>query len=113
MAIKIVNPSALARSSRANGGLAQCGQHSDAPYCPNPASDVSCTGELYRGCPVGQTDCADTDPNPDDSCCFGWGPGIGDNIDHSSCRTNDAGFGSYCPSWYDDDACQSSGDIWI
>lgn len=80
------------------GGGQSCGQYADAPVCQNGNQDVHCTGELYRGCQPGATDCADTPENPDDGCCAGWGPGVGDNIDHATCRTEDATFGGTCLS---------------
>lgn len=95
--IIIVNPAVLTKAVA--GGLQGCGQYSDAPVCQNGNQDVICTGERYRGCAQGASDCADTDPNPDDDCCWGWGYGAGDNIDHQFCRLQDAGWGSTCIVW--------------
>lgn len=101
---KLVNPLALvtaaawlssATEARADG----CGQYSDAPVCENGNTDVTCTGEIYRGCAQGQTDCADGNGNYDDQCCAGWGPGTGDNIDHAYCTERDAGYGGFGCTW--------------
>ena len=92
----IINPGIIRQAHH----YESCGQHSDAPYCPDPESDIV-PGGVYRGCPAGQTDCADNAQNPDDVCCMGWGPGVGDNIDHASCQINDAEHGgvAQCVVW--------------
>lgn len=36
-----------------------CGRRRDAAVCVNGEQDVTCSSEIYRGCPQGQTDCAD------------------------------------------------------
>lgn len=97
---EIVNPAALNRNASAAAGecgeedQGSCDQRSDAPVCTNGNEDVLCTGERYRGCEVGQTDCANTPGgNEDDICCWGWGPGSGDNIDHGACIRDDARWG--------------------
>jgi hypothetical protein len=81
-----------------------CGRYEDAPVCTNGNTDVEDPGGIYRGCPQGQTDCADNSDNPDDRCCMGSsGLGPGDNIDHFNCAMQDADFGgfSWCFSSYD------------
>lgn len=101
---RLINPLALAAAAtlvvtpkelRADG----CGEYSDAPVCQNGNTDVACTGEIYRGCAQGQTDCADGLGNYDDRCCAGWAPGGGDNIDHAYCTEQDADHGGMGCAW--------------
>lgn len=87
----IVNP--RARSGATTPAGPACAIRGDAAVCTNGNTDVACTGEIYRGCQTGQTDCANTAGNPDDGCCGGWLPGGNDNIDHASCITHDAPWG--------------------
>jgi hypothetical protein len=94
-AFRLVNPRALRAASPA---ASSCGPRETAPVCANGEEDVTCSGERYRGCALGATDCADGE-NGDDKCCWGVGPGPGDNIDHEFCRTNDAGWGGTCFYW--------------
>jgi len=95
---EIVNPSVLFSERYRKVEDEGCGARQDAAVCTNGNTDVSCTTETYRGCAIGQTDCADNDGNPDDQCCFGGsGLGPGDNIDHGFCREQDAGYGGF--SW--------------
>jgi hypothetical protein len=100
---RIANP-ALLRSAQAKSGE-DCSGRQDAPVCVNGEEDVTCTGEIYRGCQVGQTDCADGQ-GQDDNCCAGTLPFTpGDNIDHAYCRMDDAEWGGiqdiWCFSSYD------------
>jgi len=90
---EIINPGAPKRriASEIN-----CQEYGDAPVCELGDSDVDCTGERYRGCQPGSQDCANDPTNPDDNCCWGWGPTPGDNIDHQWCSTNDADWGGTC-----------------
>jgi hypothetical protein len=90
---QVVNPQVLRRQAAASVATSSCGEREDAPVCVNGQTDVTCTGERYRGCPVGQTDCANQPGNDDDVCCQGWGPGTGDNIDHGACSRSDSGWG--------------------
>lgn len=92
---EIINPRVLRNKRRQvrEGTDEACTGRGDAAVCTNGNSDVTCTGERYRGCQTGQTDCANSPENPDDNCCWGWGPGNGDNIDHATCITSDAGWG--------------------
>lgn len=73
-----------------------CSQYSDAMVCTQ-SSDVTCSGEIYRGCFYGQSD---TDPDTD-YCCAGFSDGMAnDNIDHAHCSSGyDAGWGSSCYFW--------------
>lgn len=96
--VRIVNPAALRRVTAASE---ECARYSDAPMCRNGEQDVDCGSELYRGCCSTETDCADNSGNDDDSCCAGWGPGTGDNIDHEYCATRDASYGGTCFIWDD------------
>lgn len=96
---EIINPATL-RSARESLELG-CGTYEDAPVCTNGNEDVACDGERYRGCAAGTTDCANNPDNNDDSCCWGWGPGTGDNIDHQYCSTADAEWGGTC-FWSDE-----------
>lgn len=93
--VRVINPATLERSSGTSFVTkAGCGERSDAAVCQDGNSDVTCTGELYRGCGSGATDCANVPGgNDDDVCCAGWGPGSGDNIDHSYCYSMDASWG--------------------
>lgn len=89
----IVNPAALRRPVK-HVEEGTCIYRADAPVCENGDQDVACTGEVYRGCAVGQADCANNPDNPDDTCCAAVIPGTtGDNIDHAYCSINDAGYG--------------------
>lgn len=94
----IVNPAAIrvpgaSESGDSGPGTDDCRGRDDAPVCKNGNEDVTCAGERYRGCQTGQHDCADNEANPEDECCWGWGPGPGDNIDHDDCMQDDAGWG--------------------
>lgn len=89
----IVNPAAIRTQSGSDSGSDDCAGRADAPVCTNGNEDVKCGGERYRGCQTGQQDCADNDGNSEDACCYGWGPGPGDNIDHDDCRHDDSGWG--------------------
>lgn len=77
------------------GGCQTCDRYEDAPVCTDGNRDVQCSGERYRGCYPGEYDCADF-PGGDDKCCWGHGPGGGDNIDHARCYEHDADWGSTC-----------------
>ena len=101
---RIINPLAVAAAAALAAGTAvdaraNCGEYSDAPVCQNGNEDVTCTGEIYRGCQQGQIDCADGNGNYDDQCCAGFGPGVGDNIDHAFCVERDAGYGGMGCMW--------------
>ncbi|HEX9671750.1 MAG TPA: hypothetical protein VGC93_19935 [Thermoanaerobaculia bacterium] len=101
---RIVNPATLAVAAATVARAAQaqdCGVREDAPVCTSGGEDVECTGERYRGCETGQTDCANNPGNDDDVCCWGAGPGSGDNIDHEFCIQDDSGWGGigWCILW--------------
>ena len=88
---RVVNPAVLKVASAS--AITDCGEYGDAPVCVNGKRDVTNPEQIYRGCPVGQTDCADNS-GEDDVCCAGssW-LGPGDNIDHAFCIQRDAEFG--------------------
>jgi hypothetical protein len=72
------------------------------PVCVDGATDVAgCSiifsgNDLYQGCPIGQTDCAN-EPGQDDQCCANILPGVpNDNIDHAYCADKDAPRGGIC-----------------
>lgn len=99
---RVINPNLLGGSQNKSEG---CGVRQDAAVCIHGEEDVTCTGEVYRGCPVGQTDCADN-VGEDDVCCAAINPFTpGDNIDHAYCRQDDAPWGGidniWCTSSYD------------
>jgi hypothetical protein len=78
-----------------------CGQYSDAMVCVNGNEDLACSTfdfNSYRGCHYGAS--SDHDPGSD-YCCAGWIPGSNDNIDHGSCASGDADWGSTCIGWDD------------
>jgi hypothetical protein len=99
---QVVNPQVLRRQAAASAATSSCGEREDAPVCVNGQTDVTCTGELYRGCATGQTDCANQ-PGQDDVCCAAWGPGVSDNIDHGACFTSDSAWGwiNACSIFFD------------
>lgn len=84
-----------------SGGCQGCDAYEDAPVCTDGSRDIECGGERYRGCYPGQYDCADNPGNDDDVCCWGHGPGSGDNIDHAYCSHNDADWGGLCVFGWD------------
>ena len=103
---EIVNPAALKRPNYPT--KTGCGRYADAPVCTDGSTDVACTGEIYRGCYPGTVDCAnDPDGNNNDRCCFGWGPGNGDNIDHADCYQQDAPYGGISLCRTDRPGCDS------
>lgn len=107
---RIVNPAVQRRRAglRNASQAVGCGLRQDAPVCTNGQTDVTCVGEIYRGCQTGQTDCANNPQNPDDSCCSGWIPGNnGDNIDHASCTVDDAPWGGFSLCFFEEDGPQN------
>lgn len=101
---EVINPATIAMAAAVAGSVLEaqdgCGVRADAPVCENGNTDVTCTGETYRGCETGQTDCANVSANPDDVCCWGSGPGSGDNIDHAYCIHDDSGWGGVGWCWW-------------
>lgn len=92
---KIIYNNSKSESNSLQGGYDGCG-YEDAPVCQDGSKDVECGGERYRGCYPGEYDCADSLRNLDHKCCWGHGPGSGDNIDHAQCNHDDAGWGHIC-----------------